>query len=549
MRIPSFPVLPAAVLLCATLLPGCSREDAPVPVERAADGQPSGPSRGDVVIRGSIGDASNLIPFLSSDTASSDINGFVYNGLVRYDDTLNIVGDLAESWEISPDGLEITFYLRKGVRWHDGEAFTARDVQFTYETMIDPKTPTAYAEDFRQVEKFEVLDDLTVRVRYGKPFAPALISWAMGIVPRHLLEGEDLTTTDLGRRPVGTGPYRFVEWRPAEQIVLEANDDYWAGRPYIDRYIYRVIPDPSTMFLDLKAGTVDWMNLEPIQYARQTDSDFFRDNFNKHRYLNFQYTYLGFNLRRPLFQDRRVRQAVAHAVDKEELVAIVLHGLGQAVGSHYRPGTWVYNPETKSYPHDPDKARALLAEAGWQDTDGDGFVDRDGERFAFTVLTNQGNQRRARTAEIIQGRLREVGIDMSIRTVEWAAFLENFVRPRDFDAIILGWRTTPDPDAYDVWHSSKTGRDELNHVSFANDEIDALLEEGRRTFDREARRQAYFRIQEILAEEQPYVFLYAPESLPIIHGRFQDVELGALGVTVSNFLRWWVPPAQQKYQP
>jgi peptide/nickel transport system substrate-binding protein len=538
-----------AGLLLASLPPGCGvEEETPAPRPTAGK-ESSGPVPGDAVIRGSIGDASSLLPFLASDTSSADINSLVYNGLVRYDDDLAIVGDLAETWDISADGLEITFHLREGVRWHDGRPFTAEDVRFTYETMIDPGTPTAYAEDFKQVESFEVTAPLTVRVRYGRPFAPALISWAMGIVPKHLLEGADLTETALARRPVGTGPYRFVEWRTAEQIVLEANDDYWGGRPSIDRYIYRIIPDASTMFLELKAGNVDWMNLEPLQYARQTDSDYFRENFNKHRYLNFQYTYLGFNLRRSLFRDRRVRQAIAHAIDKDELVAIVLSGLGQAVGGHYRPGTWVYNAAVKDYPHDPERAKALLAEAGWEDGDGDGIVERDGEAFTFTVLTNQGNQRRARTAEIIQGRLRKVGIQLSIRTVEWAAFLENFVRPRDFDAIILGWRTTPDPDAYDVWHSSKTGRDELNHVSFANEEVDTLLEQGRRTFDREERRRAYGRIQEILAEEQPYVFLYAPESLPVIHGRFRGVEIGDLGITAANFLRWWVPAAEQKYHP
>jgi peptide/nickel transport system substrate-binding protein len=546
-RLPRF--LPAAPLVLGLALFGCGPGEEPSGGQEKPGVEPAVPTPGDTVIRGSIGDASSLIPLLASDTASADINGLVYNGLVSYDDELNIVGELAESWEISPDGLEITFRLRDGVRWHDGAPFSAEDVRFTYETMVDPETPTAYAEDFRQVELLEVLDPLTVRVRYGQPFAPALISWSMGIVPRHLLGGVDLTTTELARRPVGTGPYRFVEWRTAEQIVLEANDDYWGGRPFIDRYIYRIIPDPSTMFLELKAGNVDWMNLEPIQYARQTDSDFFRENFRRHRYLNFQYTYLGFNLKRPIFRDRRVRRAVACAVDKDELVAIVLHGLGQAVASHYRPGTWVHNPAVQGCGHDPEESRRLLAEAGWRDDDGDGILEREGKDFEFTVLTNQGNQRRARTAEIIQGRLREVGIAMSIRTVEWAAFLENFVRPRDFDAIILGWRTTPDPDAYDVWHSSKTGRDELNHVSFASEEVDALLEAGRRTFDREERRRAYFRIQEILAAEQPYVFLYAPESLPIIHSRFRDVRIGALGITPLNFLDWWVAPRERKYTP
>ncbi len=506
------------------------------------------PVAGDTIIRGSIGDASNLIPLIASDSASFDIADLVYNGLVRYDRDLKVEGALAESWEISGDGRRITFFLRRGVKWHDGAPFTAADVRFTYELLVDPATPTAYAEDFLQVTQFEVLDPFTVRVSYERPFAPALISWSMPVVPRHLLEGKEITTSPLARHPVGTGPYRFRQWLTGEKIVLEAYDGYWEGRPKIDRYIYRIIPDTATMFLELKSGSVDWMGLDPLQYRRQTDSAFFRDNYRKYRYLDFGYTYLGFNLQDPKFQDRRVRQAIAHAIDKEEIVDIVLMGMGQAVDGHYKPGTWVANPEVKKYRHDRERSRALFSEAGWVDSDDDGWLDRGGERFAFTIITNQGNRKRALTAEIIQGRLKEVGVDVSIRTIEWAAFLKNFVRPRNFEALILGWSTTPDPDSFDIWHSSKTGADELNHVSFRNAEIDELLERGRRTFDREERREAYFRIQEILAEEQPYVFLYAAETLPVMHRRFRGIEVGAQGIK-HNFIDWWVPKGEQKYRP
>ena len=540
-------LIPAALLLALPAGCGGGREDGgEVPVRQEAAG---GPVAGDRVIRGSIGDASTLLPVIASDSASFDNADLVYNGLVRYDKDLTIEGDLAESWEISPDGLEITFHIRRGVTWHDGSPFTAEDVRFTYELLVDPSTPTAYAEDFRQVRELTVLDPYTVHVTYDQPFAPALISWGMYMMPRHLLEGQDLTTSPLARRPVGTGPYRLREWKTGEKIVLEAFEGYWEGRPYVDGQVYRIIPDTPTMFLELRAGNVDWMGLEPIQYTRQTDTAAFRENFRKFRYLDFRYTYLGFNLENPKFRDRRVRQAIAYAIDKQELVDIVLMGLGQPVSGHYRPGTWVYNREVRHYSHDPGKALDLLAEAGWKDGDGDGWLDREGERFAFTVITNQGNKRRSRSAEIIQGRLKAIGIDVSIRIVEWAAFLKDFVRPRNFEALILGWQTTPDPDAYDIWHSSKTGPDELNHVSFRNAEVDALLEAGRRTFDREERRKAYFRVQEILAEEQPYVFLFAPDSLPIVHARFRGIEIGARGITAPNLIRWWVPRGEQRYTP
>jgi len=499
-----------------------------------------------MLVAGSIGDASNLLPALASDASSFDIIGLVYNGLVRYDKDLKIEGELASSWEISPDGLQIVFHLRPGVKWHDGPDFTAADVEFTWRVMTDPKTPTAYGEDFRQVKRFEVLDPLTFRVTYDKPFAPALISWGFSVMPKHLLEGKDITASPLARAPVGTGPYRFKEWKAGEKIVLEANDGYWEGRPNIDRYLYRIIPDSATMFLELSAGNLDEMGLDSVQYTRQTDTEFFKKNYRKYRYLADAYSYLGFNQKLPLFQDKRVRQAISHAINKQEIIDIVLLGLGQEATGPYKPGTWAHNANVRRYPFDQARAQALLAEAGWNTKGPDGVLMNGGKRLAFTLMTNQGNKTRSKAAEVIQKNLKAVGIDVSIRIVEWAAFLKEFVNPKKFDAVILGWTIPRDPDSFDVWHSSKTGPAELNHVSFKNAEVDALLEKGRRTFDQEERRKAYARFQEILAEEQPYVFLYVPDALPIVSARIRGIVPAPAGISY-NFIKWWVPKTEQKY--
>jgi len=198
------------------------------------------PAYGDILVRGDIGDASNLIPLLASDSASHAVGGMVFNGLVKYDKDMNIAGDLAESWDITQNGLVITFHLRKGVKWHDGKPFTAADVLYTYQVTTDPKTPTAYAGDFLKTKKAEALDDYTFRVTYDKPFAPALISWASAIMPKHLLEGKDITKSPLARHPIGTGPYKFKEWVAGQKIVLASNDDYFEGRPYLDGRITRI---------------------------------------------------------------------------------------------------------------------------------------------------------------------------------------------------------------------------------------------------------------------------------------------------------------------
>jgi peptide/nickel transport system substrate-binding protein len=525
------------------ILFGCDRRETLHPVESH-----KGPvAYGDTIIEGTIGDANTLLPVLASDSASSEINGLVYSSLVRYDKDLKIEGELAESWEISADNLTITFHLRPGVTWHDGTPFTAEDVLFTYRLYIDPKTPTAYAEQYRQVATAEVLDPTTFRVSYRQPLAKALISWGeLSVLPRHLLEGEDVTKSPLARHPVGTGPFRFVEWKPGEKIVLEANSDYFEGRPYLDRVVYRIIPDESTMFLELQAGGLDTMGLNPIQYQTQTDSPAFKRQFVKYRYPAFAYTYLGYNLNRPLFQDKRVRQALSYAINKKEIIEGVLLGLGQESTGPYKPGTWPYNAAVKRYPYDPERARTLLAEAGWTDSDGDGILDKDGKPFAFTIVTNQGNDQRVKSGEIIQRRFREIGVDVKLRVIEWASFLNEFINPGNFDATILGWTVPIDPDGYNVWHSSKTGPRELNFVGFKNAEVDELLEKGRRTLETAERKQYYDRFQEILAEEQPYTFLYVPDALPVVANRFQGIEPAPAGITY-NFIRWYVPKEAQKY--
>lgn len=540
----------ATALLAALLaLAGCGGDDAPAPVlPPPVENPPPPPARGDAIVFGTIGDASTLVPMLASDSASHTYAENIFDGLLTYDKTLSTLEPrLAERWDVEDGGQKITFHLRRDVKWTDGQPFTARDVEFGFNLIRDPATLTAYAEDYKQVQSFELLDDFTFRVTYEKPFAPALSSWgSMVVLPRHLLEGRNINESGYGQKPVGLGPHKFESWERNTRFTLRANPDYYRGAPWIERVVYRVIPDESTQFLELKSGGLDMMGLTPLQYTRQTSTPVFARDFRKYRYVSNAYTYMGYNLDDPRFADVRVRQAFGHAIDKQEIVDAVLFGLGRPTEGPYRPGTAWVNDKLPPYTHDPARARALLAEAGWTDTDGDGIVDKDGKPFSFRILTNQGNDQRLKTATMIQKRLRDVGVDAQVRVLEWSAFINDFIDKRRFEVIVLGWSLSLDPDQYDIWHSSKTGYKQFNFVGYRNAEVDELLEKGRRTFDEAERKRTYDRIQEILYADQPYTFLYVPEATPILAARFRGIEEAPAGIS-WNFPSWYVPKGEQKY--
>ena len=504
------------------------------------------PTYGDTIIEASIGDASLLNPVLASDSASASINNLVYNGLVKYNKNLKLVGDLAEKWKVSSDGKIIIFFLRRNVHWHDGKPFTAEDVNFTYKKLVDPSVRTPYSADYERISSVQILDDYTIKIVYREPFSPALESWGIGIVPKHIFSVGDFNTNPANRKPVGTGPYIFKEWRSDEKIVLEANPDYFEGKPYIQRVIYRIIPDQAVQLMELKRESIDMMGLTPYQYQKETITSNFMERFNKFRYPSFGYTYLGYNLRNPLFKDKRVRQALSYAINKEEIIEVILHGLGKRATGPFPPSSWAYNPNVKEYRYNPKKARQLLKQAGWKDTDNDGVIDKDGVPFSFVILTNQGNKMRELSATIIQENLRKIGIDVKIRIIEWSSFIHQYIDKRNFEAVLLGWSLSYDPDCFSIWHSSQIGEGKYNFISYSNKRVDRLLAQGRRVFDLDKRKRIYYEIHRILADEQPYTFLYVSDSLPVVHRRFKGIKVEKAGIGY-NFIKWYVPKSQQRY--
>jgi len=503
------------------------------------------PATGDTLVRRLGAEPSTLNPILSTDAYASEILSYVGESLLtRNYQSLELEPELAESWEASPDHLDYVFHLRRDVYWHDGAPFTAEDVQFSYERIMDPFVDAAHLRNYYQdVARLEVLDPYTVRFIYRKPYFRALeICGGLPLVPEHAYRQGDFNNHPMNRLPVGTGPYRFHSWRTGKEILLQRNPRYWGKPVFLDRISFRVITDSPVALQVLKKREMDWMGLTPLQWVRQTGSERFDANFTKIKFYEPYYSYIGWNARRVYFQDRRVRTALTYLVDRRKILDRLLFGMGVVASGTFYVNSPEYDPSMEPLPYDPQRARQLLAEAGWADRDGDGVLDKEGVAFRFEFLISAGSGFADQLATILKEDLLRIGIVMEIRRLEWAVFIQQ-IQDRKFDAVTLGWSLSVESDPYQLWHSTQAERGS-NFVGFVNGEADRIVEEARVTFDRKKRIAMYHRFHEILHEEQPYTFLFCTESLVALDRRFLNVQVYPLGLYARE---WFVPAALQRY--
>jgi peptide/nickel transport system substrate-binding protein len=450
----------------------------------------------------------------SQDTASSDIEQLIFAYLMYPDETLEMVPHLAADYpEVSANGTVWTFRLRPDVRFHDGMPLTAHDVAFTYRVLTHPDYTGPHAARIRTLARAEAVGDHEVRFTFSEPDARFLtVAGEFGILPQHLLE--HVPVAELGdyrafnvQAPIGAGPFRFRSWTRGQNLVLEANEDYFEGRPYLDGITFRFVTDQSAGVLLLETGAVDQV-IVPITEVATVER---MRHVTLHQTLSLRYDYIGWNLRNPLFQDRRVRQALTHAIDREEIVDTLMEG--QAVVAHapVSPLSWAYNDDVPVFPYDPDRARALLAEAGWRPGP-DGILQRDGRRFSFQILTNDGNVARRDLGVIVQQYLRAVGIELRPAQMEWGAFLDRILPPNyNFDALVLAWGLAIDPEPSAIWHSREIEQG-LNNISFRHRRVDELADRNIRVMDQAERAAMLREVWQIIAEEQPYTFLFYPKQ-------------------------------------
>ncbi len=484
------------------------------------------------LVLGYASELQGLNPLLSTDQNANELIYYLlFTPLVTYDAEFRPAPALAESWTLSDT--TVTFQLRDDLTWHDGTPVTARDVAFTFERAKDPEFASPLAAAYlANVESVEMLGEHQIRFDFTAPHSEPLQDFFWPPIPAHLLSGVDATEmarAPFNRDPVGNGPYRFVRWDANQQLVFTANPDYpegLGGPPAIDEVIYRIIPDQTTMLAELLSGGIEVDGpLAPSQVGRVEAAD----GVELQSFPWRQFTYIGWNTRRPQFADAAVRRALTMAIDREAIVGAVLEGHG-SVASGPIPPWHRLAPGLEPLPHDPAEAAAALEEAGWTDTDGDGVREKGGVRLSFDLLTNQRSPIYGDVARIVQSNLREVGVEAVPTLLEWQSVLASH-RGRDFDAVLTNWvldsfRVDPRP----LFHSSQVEiENSANRSSYANPVADSLMDLGARTADEARAAEIWAEFVRVLQEDQPFTFMFWQEELAAVSRRLAGVRMDARG--------------------
>jgi peptide/nickel transport system substrate-binding protein len=500
---------------------------------------------GGTLVVGISGDIDSLNPVVGTSVGGTNVMSQIYMSLATMNEHTEFEPDLAESWEFSEDHLELTYHLKKNVVWADGVPVTARDVRLGYELYTDPVVASPRIGNFDFIEDMVMVDEYTVKFLFSKVYPDQVFDSAIEAFPYHLLQDVDraqIRTIDFNRNPLGCGPFKLKRWVSQQSVELVPNELYYQGRPYLDRVIFRIIPDQTSLLTQLETGEIDLMEQIPpreVDRIRRRNPD-----VKIYTTSGRGYNYIGWNNQYPLFRNPTVRRALTMAMDIDDIINSLLYGYGKRCYGHIPPILkWAFNDSIESLPFNPEVAKELLAEEGWADHDGDGWLDKGGRVFQFTIKTNLGNREREDAVVMIQNDLEQIGIRVIPKIVEWTVFLDQ-VHQHDFEAYLSGWRARMSVDPTSAWHSKST--DELNYVHYANPEVDRLIELGRETMDRSKARSIWRRFQELVYQDQPYTFLYWRDQVIGIHKRFRGCHPIPLSI-YYHLEDWWVPAEERKY--
>jgi peptide/nickel transport system substrate-binding protein len=509
---------------------------------------------GDWLVRCLSAEPPTLYDILESSSWASRwiVSGNIFESMLEYKpDAFELRGKLAEEFSISDDGLEIYFKLRDNIHFSDGKPITTDDVIFTFETITNPKIDChSYANYFRDVDRYERINDREIKFHMKKVYFLSLgFLGGISIHPKHIYQFDvPEEFNKLRTNPVCSGPYVFEKWDVGKEVVLRRNENYWGRKPKINKIVYRFILNDTAALQALQAGQVDYLRPLPDQFSEKNEDEEFRKKFHCLSYWsagNTGYFWIGWNQALPFFKDKNVRLAMTHLVDREAIRDYILRNPDAQIptGPFYIYGKQ-NDPNIEPWPYDPEKAKQLLDEAGWVDTDGDGVRDKDGVPLRFKYMIVGGTSLHERIVKLVKDSAAQAGIEVIPDPYEWSIFSQKFTE-RDFDAINMAWGGGIESDPYQIWHSSQIEGRGSNRIGFNNLRADAIIEEARQTLDKDKRNALYHKFHRILHEEQPYTFIYTRPEQRFLDKRFENVIIHKLGTDEHE---WYVPREKQRYK-
>ncbi len=479
---------------------------------------------------GEYGRPATLDPVTSNEMISLRLTELIFNGLVGINEKQEIVPELAEKWDISADSRTYTFFLRKGVMWHPKEGeeakpFTADDVIFTYKIMMHPKTITPLKVRYEFISTAEKLDDYTVKFTLKRPILNALAKFSFKVIPKHGPSNPLYLTREdpFVRNPIGTGPYRLKNITAEREIILTANENYFKGRPHVDKFVAKPFADQNIMTQALMFNAIDMIVLVNPRDLPEIQGD---KRFILQPYNALSYSFFGYNVRNPLLADKRVRKAFTHAVNRQEMLDSFFNGQGTIISGPFAPGSWAYNLDVQPVAFDPEKARTLLQEAGFT-RGADGFMQKDGKRLGLSLKVPIEKESEAvkRVVLAFKNYLKNVGADIKVEFKEWQAWKEDVFFEHDFDIIFAIWVFDDSADISSLFHSGEIGAWKNNFGGYSNPEVDGLINESKLTLDHEKRRTINRKLHAILAEENPYTFLWTLTNYAAYHKKVRRVAI------------------------
>jgi peptide/nickel transport system substrate-binding protein len=493
---------------------------------RKKDGRPDGGT----LSYGEYGRPATLDPITSNEMISLRITELVFNGLVGINEKQEIVPELAARWEVSNGGRTYTFFLRKDVTWHarDGEEakpFTADDVIFTYKIMMHPRTITPLKVRYEFIESVEKVDDTTVKFTLKRPILNALAKFSFKIIPKHGPANPQFLTREdpFVQNPIGTGPYILKNITADREIILVANDAYFKGRPHLDKFVAKPFADQNIMTQALMFNAIDMIVLVNPRDIPEVQGD---KRFVLQPYNALSYSFFGYNIRNPFLADKRVRQAFTYAVNRQEMLDSFFNGQGTIISGPFAPGSWAYNLEVQPIAFNPEKAKALLKEAGFA-PGVDGIMQKDGKKLTLLLKVPIEKESEAvkRVVLAFKNYLKNVGVDVQVAFKEWQSWKEDVFLEHDYDIVFASWVFDDSADISSLFHSGEIGPWKNNFIGYSSPEIDGLINESKLTLDHEKRRTINRRLHAILAEETPYTFLWTLTNYAAYHSKVRRVAI------------------------